>query len=530
MNTEKMQEIIEVYKDLIATKKDLPNYLDFKSKGITKDTIRHHCGGILKLHEIVSAEHGEFIDRHLYSVEKVFEESRSAANTTSKRVIVTTAVAGAKAHKGFISALRAYAAKHSAQIIIMPCESVTNSFENKSAVFDTVFFAKDFLFVQENTKLNDNLSLCSIQVSAKQIKPTTGLSRLGNREGSYIFASPKQFLDYYPSGNKRGSNYSIMTPGACTMPEYYSETYISKRLSYIAENDHTLGAIIIELDEGDTFHFRQVQADATGSFIDMGIQYNEDGSTLPVAAHAILGDIHGVQVDIEALGAVVSFLKKLDIKSAFLHDTFDGQSISHHTTTIGAQAKRSINKKNSLEQELNQTYNVVKYIDGVVQPDSIFLVKSNHDEVIDRYLAEGRYVDDPENHYLALKIATAPFEGVDPLARGFEVAGNEVPPHWNFLGRESSIRISGVECGSHGDLGLNGAKPSLNTFETVYGNCIIGHAHTAAIQRGVFRVGTLSKLDMGYNRGPTSWTHTFCLLYDNGQRQLINVINEKVHA
>ena len=95
----------------------------------------------------------------------------------------------------------------------------------------------------------------------------------------------------------------------------------------------------------------------------------------------------------------------------------------------------------------------------------------------------------------------------------------------HFLDRNSSFNISGIQLAAHGDLGVNGAKPSLNGLEEAYGNCVIGHNHSAAIQRGVFRVGTMSKLEMGYNRGPSSWTQTNCIVYDNGQRQLVNYIN-----
>jgi hypothetical protein len=164
-------------------------------------------------------------------------------------------------------------------------------------------------------------------------------------------------------------------------------------------------------------------------------------------------------------------------------------------------------------------------------PETLYIVKSNHDEFLSRYLSEGRYIFDPRNHHLSLQIATALFEGVDVLQRAFEIVmGKPVPDHWVFLDRSSSVEIGGVEMASHGDLGLNGAKAGLAGLEKIYGDCVVGHNHTAAIQRGVFRTGTMSLLDMHYNRGPSSWTQTNCLVYDNGQRQLVNHINESYWA
>lgn len=530
MSSEKQQEIISVYKTIVEEKKDLPIYADFLAKGITKDTIKHNFGGITILHQQMWQHHEEFISRHMFSVEKIFAEEKSAANATKKRFVITTAVAGAKAHTGFLSAIDTYCKKNNAQVVIMPCESITNSFENKTATFDRLFMDKKYLFVQEDTHLNDNISLCSIQVSAKQVKPITGLSRLGKREGSYVFASPKQFLEYMPSGHTNNKNYSIMTPGACTLPNYYGEQYVSKRLSYIAEYDHTIGAIIVEIQDDKIFHFRQIQAAEDGSFIDFGKQYAPDGTITNVPVNVIFGDLHGFRVDWPALKTLLSELKTVSVSNVFLHDVFDGYSISHHVVNITEKAKREQRDAHTLIDELKLTHKVIEYIDTSLMPASVQIVKSNHDEVIDRYVSEGRYIYDPTNHYTALKIATAVFEGEDLLKRAFKVANLPIPSNWKFLSRKDSVQIAGVELAAHGDLGANGARPSVNTFESVYGNCVIGHAHTPAIQRGVFRVGTMSVLDMGYNKGPSSWAHTSCLLYENGQRQLINVVDGSVRA
>lgn len=318
-----------------------------------------------------------------------------------------------------------------------------------------------------------------------------------------------------------------MTPGSCTLPNYYSETFVSKRISYIAGHDHQMGAVIIEIEDDDIFHFRQIQCEDDGSFIDMGKQYSHNKKTKGVPVNAIMGDIHGVQADEDAIGMFATLFATMDLRSLYLHDIFDGYSISHHIRDISEKSKRSEDGMGKLVGELEYTYDLVKSISDTTKAKDVFIVKSNHDEFLDRYLKEGRYVFDAENHLISLKIATALFEDEDILQRGFDVVGKESPSHWHYLQRDDSSIIAGVECGSHGDLGLNGAKAALNSLERIYGDCVTGHNHTAAIQRGVFRVGTLSQLDMGYNRGPSSWTQTCCLLYENGQRQLINNINGK---
>ena len=525
--SDKKQEIIDIYLNISSKTHTRPTYSDFLAQGITRDAIRSRFGGIEKFHQYMDENYQTDLAGMFLTLEHVFSEGRSVERSTKKIYVITTAVADSSPHIGFLSALDTYSIEHDVQVVIMPCESTTNSFENKTAVFASVFHDPKYMFVSKDTFLNNNISLCSVQVSAKQIRPITGLSRIGNREGSFVFASTKQFLEFVPSGNKRGTNYSIMTTGACTLPQYYTDTFVSKRLSYIAEKDHTIGAIIVEIENDSVFHFRQVQADIDGAFIDMGIQYNPDGTTEKVSTNLVMGDLHGFNIDGHALNAVCEVTKGMNIDRIFLHDTFDGYSVNHHVSTIAEKAHRAVTDQSSLVWELRKTSEIVSLIDEQLKPKEMVIVKSNHDEFLTRYLQEGRYVSDPINHYASILIARALFENKDVLSYGFEAVGNPPPAHWTFLSRDSSYKIADVECGSHGDLGLNGSKPSLVTLEKVYGNCIIGHAHTAAIHRGVFRVGTMSKLDLGYNRGPTSWTHTCCLIYENGHRQLINVINGK---
>lgn len=522
--TDKQTVIRYAYVDIISQKNNRPIYSDFITYGISRDLIRSKFGGIEKLHTFMDDNYPELLDKYFLSIETAFSPKKEVKIGSKKLYIVTTAVADSNPHKGFLAALDTYAKANNAQLVIMPCESTTNSFENRTAVFDKVFSDPKYLFVNKDIELNSNISLCSIQVSAKQIRPISGLARLGKREGSFVFAATKQFLEFVPSGNKRGTNFSIMTTGACTLPSYYGERFASKRISYIAEKDHTIGAIIIEIEDEKIFHFRQIQADDDGSFIDFGKKYSSDNTVTQVKTNIVFGDLHSIDIDIFALAAFVNKFKLLNVDKIFLHDIFDGKSVSHHVTNIKERTERSSNAKSNLEEELTNTFEILEFIDQHLNPSELVIVKSNHDEFLTRYLSEGRYIIDPENHYFSLKLAISLFEGKDVIKEGFIFTGATVPEHWNFLTRDSSYKIADVECGSHGDLGLNGAKPSLTTLEKVYGNCVIGHNHTAAIHRGVFRVGTLSLLDLGYNRGPNSWTQTCCLIYENGQKQLINLI------
>lgn len=530
LKEEKRKFLVNSYIKILNANKRFPVYSDFIPYGVTSGVISTAFGGINKLKEYVLQEHEDEVKENFTTLSTILSrEYNLAEHYIGKRYIVTTAVADFKIHQGFINSLKNYAAARDAEIMILPCESVTNSFEDSSATFDKEFNDPIYNFVTNDIKLNDNLFLCSVQVSAKQIKATTGLTRLGKRDGSYIFASPKQFLDYRPTGNIRGKNYSIMTTGACTIGDYFSNTvFVSKRLSYIADHDHMLGAVIVEVEDDNHFHFRQIQADDSGSFIDLGVKYNPDGTTENVKMNIILGDLHGTNVNQPAVDSFVEDFGMFDIDNIFIHDLFDGNSISHHIETIYDRYNRVRNGKHDLFDELVDTSNLLHTINALNPEGKMYVVKSNHDEFLTRYLKSGRYVNDPQNHKLSLQISLDMLDGMDVLKSAFNHT-TAIPDGVVFLDRDVSLKIGGVELAAHGDKGINGARPSLNGFEEIYGDCIIGHNHSASIQRGVFRVGTMSKLDMDYNSGPSSWTITNCILYENGQRQLVNYVNGKYY-
>ena len=67
--------------------------------------------------------------------------------------------------------------------------------------------------------------------------------------------------------------------------------------------------------------------------------------------------------------------------------------------------------------------------------------------------------------------------------------------------RKDDHEINGVEMSAHGDVGINDSYGSLSTVEKGWGSAVIGHAHTVAIMRQIFRVGTSGIHD--YGKGPS---------------------------
>lgn len=518
---DKKTEIIEDYLNYVKDYRRFPTYTDLS---FSQSAIRHHFGNITNLTKHVRENHDlkSLVGLQEDLFRKV-DEIETAINGR-KTFFITTAVADSPAHDGFLKSIDTFSRAHGAAICIMPCESVTNSFENQSGVFSHVFNDTDkYIMISDNVNLNDNLYLASIQVSAKQIKPITGLARVGSRDGSYIVASPKQFLEYVSSGHVEGKTHAVMTTGACTEPRYYSDVFVSKRLSYIADHDHVIGGIIVDVINDREFHFRHVEADNSGAFVDLGKRYTPNGIEEYKEVSATL-EIHTGQTDLVLLDRFISNMGNLNVKNVYLHDVFDAFSINHHIeNSTFAKAKRSEDDVDSLKDELIKCGKMIEKI-AHSTPGTVYIVKSNHDEFLDRYMESGRYAYDPVNLKTVFEIGSGMFEGGDFLEYAISKYMT-IPDNVVFLSRKDSMKVGNREMAAHGDLGQNGGPAGLNGIEKVYGECLIGHAHSPAIQRGVFRMGTMTKLDMGYNRGPSTWVNGFGLAYENGKAQLVNFIN-----
>jgi hypothetical protein len=534
-------DIVAAYLKLVAEHKTLPTYAMFRKHEISRDMVKHHFGNLTSLHEYMRQTHTEDMKKYIVTTEHIFSSIKLTELEESvkkfQRFVVTTYVNNKGLDLGFLASIRNYCAMNDAKLIIIPCDDVASTkAKNDQWVFPPELINDHFVF--QDLKLNDNLFISSIRVSAKQINPTTGLGRIGQRNGSYIFAAPKQHLEYVvTSTDNEKLPHALMTTGAISVSDYSTDKYMSERTSYIAQSDHTIGAIVVEIESDKIFHFRQIQADDTGSFVDLGVKYGPD-ITVAVPTHLVLGDWHVGSTDPTVKECLVDMCKTLNVKNMYLHDFFDGKSINHHDINDPLKlARKKIDRQSSLEEEILAGRDDIKWLLSLFKGDLV-MVKGNHDEFLDRYLSRAGYVHDAENHYLSLKLAMVMLEMKDPIQYAYEelnltqalrrnMVDNTAKSRIIWLKRDEEMKIGGIELGAHGDLGLNGSRGSPRGAERAYGNCVIAHTHSAHIMRGVYRVGTSTYLKLDYNRGPSSWTQTHCLVYENGSRQLVNIINGK---
>lgn len=473
---------------------------------------------------------------NLKKIEKFIEESKEDVYTQEyrnavedeikkyKKFVVTTAVQEKEVNKAFLRSIKNYAERNNALMLVLPCEDVASRGKEASKNIKLSPDLADFRVIFKDTYLNKNLCLGGINVSAKQINALTGLDRMvKEREASLIVASPKVFLKYIPNMHDEIPP-ALMTTGAITLNNYDTDRYMSKRTSTLAENDHDYGVVLIEIENDNIFHFRQVQASKEGTLTDMGIEYLPDGSIEKLEGTVmVMGDSHVGYHDRELHEKVMELAEETNVDTIVLHDVFHGSSISHHDAKKSiTRAIRAQEGRLGLEVECRAVKNYIEAIEE--RGFKVVIPQANHNNHLLRYLEEGRYVEDPVNLRFAASLIAPAIDKINPLQYAIESLLGFKKDTVKWLDKDKSYKVYGVELSVHGDRGANGAKGSLAAFEKGLGNCVVAHSHSAAILRKVFCVGTVGEMDMGYNEGMSNWTRTCCLIYSNGTKQLVNFI------
>jgi nucleoid DNA-binding protein len=498
------QKILELACEFVKRTGQLPTRNDITRMGVTRDAYRTHYGTVEALHNDL---------KNKFDIIDVRDLKNSKIPKNKKVFVITTVITGAKVDTNFLASIDNYCKIHNAELLLIPAMDT-----NQKVSIDPIL--KGRRFITEDTKLNENCGIIGIGIRPKTVDSTSGLNRIGRRNGTFIVAGTKRTLKYVATTNKK-LPHALMSTGALTLPNYGSFTLMNKQ-NYIAHNDHTMGAVIVELDKNNYFHFRQITADSSGKFIDLGIEYSKN-KTRKVKANLVLGDLHIGKTCPIVRKATLELSDKLNIKKWIIHDAFDAYTISHHD--IGKQATLAIKANKgmlSLRKELDDYVNELVFLSKKRQ---LIIVKSNHDEHLERYLSEARYIKHPHNHQLGLQLANALIEENNPLEWYTKSKVGNINVMW--LKRDEDYIIGGVQLGAHGDKGPNGSQASITSMEASYGDVVYGHAHTPQIMRGAFCVGTSTPTKPDYGDGPSSWMNTHCLVYENGQRQLINLIEGK---
>jgi hypothetical protein len=521
--TQKQDAIAKPYSKLAAQKRKYPSRADLIKAGISWDAVRAAFGDMTTLKELARQAYPEKFDDVIdpdHFAAGVFDDLRREVKNY-KRFVITTAVAGAPVDEDFLASIKTYCKKKKAMLLILPANYALYDMDPELVKNEHIVF--------KDLKLCSNLMVSAIKIDPKQVDPVLGLDDLSNRECTVIIGSPKQRCAPIANSNAKLAKF-IQGTGAITKPRYVPRDGTPKRRDALATLQHVMGAIVVEVVGNKTYHFREIEALKDGSFNDLFVNYSPEGAK-PAPVEAIIqGDFHNGHTDPGADACADELCALGKPKYRVLHDLFDGESINHHERKN--QVKRAMTaaqpgNKLSLETELRELKLTLEKKIALGTAQQLVVVKSNHDEFLIRYLADGNF--DDHNRVISAKLQVLAMEGKDPLQAGLEeLFGLKAQGKIQWLNRDQDFRLGAwkVESGTHGDLGAHGSRnPGSRGMYKYYGKVTYGHCHYREINHGAKSVGTSSYLKLSYNRGPNAWSHTHCIQYADGSRQLINSIN-----
>ena len=361
--------------------------------------------------------------------------------------------------------------------------------------------------------------LSDIKISPTASTPLSGLNGLSGLE-SCIVGHPRIHLASLPV-LPGYPNKMLMSTGACTV-ENYTDSKAGKK----GEFHHNLGAVIVELD-GDHFHTRQITADKEGNFYDL-FKRVKDGVVMDNVEGcevAVLGDLHIRQMNPKAEEASFKLLDKMKPNHTVIHDIFDGQSISHHTKNYPFQLlELEETGADNVEEEIQEMFRWFekrkKY--------NLVIPAANHNDWLDQWLDKSDWRKE-RNKKAYLKYANVKAEGNAKKGLVAYLLDRKFKDEVTTLDYNGSYRVLGWELALHYDKGANGSRGSATQFKNLNTKSIGGHGHSAFRLDGSIAVGTLTMMDMGYNKGLSSWTVTNALVYPDSKAQQVHFVNGKFH-
>ena len=534
---------IELYNDIVQFPKlsDIAYHLNITTKSV-KDRAR----------KIKRIDENLLVDRSNHNENPQFTTAVltapvviSAPKKGVKRFIFTSAQDSSAIHEEFWKNLKAYAEYHDAKIYVAGFTYSKSNNSNAKKKFgnegrdneiSSTFHPeiKPYL-TNDRIEIGDHVVFCGeMNTLPTSVNPLYGFEKY-TREKWGIFPHAKVQLQSVAT-QKYALSKQIMTTGTITL-----SNYILKKEGIKATFHHIIAAVIVELCEDGSFFCRHLISEKDGTFYDIDRFVENEQVTEGHRVEALnYGDIH-----IEKLDPVVkkttftnknSLLNHLKPRHQFFHDLIDFSARNHHNVNDPHFIfKTYVNDTASVEEGIQLAGHFLE--DTQRDFCKSVVVQSNHDNALTTWLKSRAYDyrSDPVNAIFYLKAQLRFYES---LKNGEEPAifENMMKEYSNiddviFVGEDDSYRIAGdIECAIHGHLGANGARGSAASFTKMGPKANIGHSHSPAIHDGIYVAGVSGSLDMGYNRGLSSWAHSHIVTYSNGKRCILTMNAGKWYA
>jgi hypothetical protein len=464
-----------------------------------------------------------------------------------RRWILTSAQNNTKVNKKVWAALTALAKYYKAEILCASYSYNTNAYgpmavKNKTfkGIEQKLWYDPLVLPLLEksdqNMELAPGLIWCGrMNTIPTAVRPLSGFETYTGRK-SGIFPHAKLSMESVASGKAEATKFNYTT-GTITQINY-----IQKKAGLRAEHHHSYGGLLVEVDSAGRWFVRQLVSDQVGTIYDLNVMVKDGEVIVGTPIEAITwGDVHVAQLDPRvrdmawATGGMLDVLKP---KYQFMHDLLDFRSRNHHDRRDPhKQFQLAMYGEDKVAQEVER---VAQFLQESSRSwCKTVVVDSNHDNALLRWLKDTDWRTDPVNakFYLSAQLYVIGQIEAAESHHVVEWAVQQSDPQCDaqFLRQDESFVIcrsqdEGIECGMHGHLGPNGVKGTPLALSKMGRRANIGHSHSACIIDGVYVAGVSGSLDMGYNVGPSSWSHSHIVTYPNGSRAIVTMWDGKWRA
>lgn len=480
----------------------------------------------------------EPVDERPYAGGTVSSPDKRRKSLEGNKFVFTSAQNNTHLHEGFFAALLGFCKHNEAQLVVSRFTYNKTGFRQnltKDDVEELYYDPRILEFViDESVEVADKLIFCGeLDILPTAVNPLSGFENY-TQSSSGIVPHAKVQMRSLPRMKGEDPRF-LYTTGTITQ-----RNYIQRKAGQKAEFHHVFAALYVEIDEEGTWFARQLVADEEGVFYDLTTEYGPKGIKSNQKAAAITwGDIHIEKLDPvvaeTSWGSKGSILTVLNPEISFIHDVTDFRARNHHNIKDPYHlAEMHFRNGSNVQKDLHSCYTFLQHITRYGNP--AIVVESNHDQALKRWLRDGDIRQDPENAEFFHRANLAIHQSIKQNMLRFNIfewavnLGKKPLKNVEFLQEDDSFLVKNIEQGMHGHRGPNGSRGSALSFRTVGRKVNIGHTHSAGIFDGVYVAGVSGLLDMDYNKGPSSWSHSHIVTYQNGKRAIITIKNGKWRA
>lgn len=446
---------------------------------------------------------------------------RTASGVHKHKLLITSAQNSTELNHTFLSQLEKIASIEVADLIVVGTKynpDTLNSVQKRSeAIYPP---ALNPYLLTYDLVIGDLVIYHDSNVIATAKQPINAAKQLNTGELFSIVPHNKQQLKTLP----RPLNAEVIT--AVTTGTVSRPNYSGSRAGAEAAAAHVYGAFYVNLETGEYSTVTQGD-DGSVYFGNYSIDADLKVTTTPDRTNTVvLGDVHAealTESDIEEYHCILALEAP---HLTVLHDVLHMQSANPHE----AKNKLSLykHKDGSIDKDLSKLGDVLTGIGAF--SNRVYLVESNHNDMIQRIIADVDHRPDPKNAKLYHELSFLALNAIDNKDHNFNVLqqallinGFDFSPIWGFeWGKENRPKsVNGWLISNHGHNGVSGSRGSPMQLSRITQKMVSGHTHSPEISGNnasrTLTVGTCA-LNQGYNErgGFTTWGKNYVVIYPNG--------------